>query len=132
MSEFFDEVEGILHPSPDHMEPVPVHIVGTASVEQHAPDHSEWQSWTLNGTDSPMQILPLNPKREQAIIMVGPGLAGNQAGSLLFGSKAKVDNGQGGRLVSSQSVTVKGMAPVYCRPDGVNSLTVTIIDERWA
>ena len=115
------------------MDPIPVTIVhnGSEQTEKHAPDSSEWQTWRLNGNEQPFRLLPYNPKRDRAVIIVGAGAAGNTNGYVMVGSQNKVTNGQGGILRSGAQPTVEGASEVWCVPDGANSLWVTVLDERY-
>lgn len=122
------------HPhAAEELDPIRVFVVGgePERTEREAPDSSEWMTWQLTGTEKPFRVLPNNPKRDRAVIVVMPGNAANAAGYVMFGSNNKVSNGQGGILRSGASVTVEGASEVWCVPDGVNSLWVTVIDERY-
>jgi hypothetical protein len=114
-------------------EPVPVRVVGTEETRPEAPEYGSWTSIQFAGAEKPVQILPFNTKRAQAVIMIGAGAAGNTNGKVFVGSRAQVDNPQAAAwLTAGQSITVKNRQQLFMVPDGVNSLSVTWLDERQA
>lgn len=122
---------------PDEVAPVLVHIVGDESTRKTAADFGSWNSWKLLGTEQPFQVLPQSIKRSRAIIWVLPGyLDNNTLGAVFFGTLAQVQarspSDTAGIMVSGQSIEIQNAQGLWCVGDGVKSLTVTVLDERYA
>ena len=128
-----------IHAGSTSIEPIPVHIVGAQETEKRPPDFGSWFAFVFAGNETATRVLPQNRKRDSAQILIGPGAAGNTNGVIFIGTKEQLDNLPGAnvtgssvaRLSNGQSVTIHNQQQVWVRPDGVNSLTVTILDERW-
>lgn len=104
-------------------------IVDNTETEKAA----EWGSWTTfviaASTVFPaQQILPQNDRRKSANIWVT-----GAAGYVLVGTRGQVMNGQGGRLTagSANRFEVSNSQELWMTNDGVNAVTVTVLDERY-
>jgi hypothetical protein len=131
--------EGIREEEAPEFPPLLVKEVGGTKVERA--EFGTWSTYVLLGTaaDVPQRILPLDRNRRRAVIQVNPGIAGNATGFVMVGSKAQVANGMaaaignpGGQLVSGNSVTVENMQELYLMSDGAHSLSVVVLQERYA
>lgn len=114
---------------PDVLEAIPVHA---DAVEAASPEFGSWVTFKLLGTEQAQQLLPQAPKRSAATIQVGPGFDDNNTlGYLLIGTRAQVQNGQGGVLASGYSFTYHAQQALWIQGDGSHHLTVTVLDERY-
>lgn len=128
MTHFVEDIESHMHSGP-----VDVRIVGgPEETKASAPEFSAWKTLQLTGQEGTQPLIPYNDKREHCNIVVIPGLAGNVNGSVFIGTQNQVDNGQGAVLKNGSSFTVKGRSQLFIKGDGVNSLWVTVVDERFA
>jgi hypothetical protein len=114
------------------LQPLDVRVVG--EVEQAGKDYTSWSTYILGGTpaDVAQRILPLDRRRDRAVIIVQPGTAGNTNGFVLIGSYRQVLNGQGAQLVNGNSIVMEGVQETWLQSDLAHSLAVTVIADRYA
>jgi len=105
-------------------EPVPVKI---ESERMEAADYASWQTYRLTGLEPPQVILAQDAKRRRAVVIV----TGIAAASLRIGALGSVSNGQGGSLFPGNTVTLENQREHWIIGDGVNPITVTVLDERY-
>lgn len=119
----------------DDQEPdaIRVHIVGSDIEKIEGTEYASFQTYTLLGTETqPVQLLAQDLKRKRAVIIVNNGfLDNNSAGYVKIGDIGSVSNNQGALLASGNSVVLESGRAIYLMTDGTNSLTVTVIDERY-
>lgn len=117
----------------DDVMPIPVHVKhdDTKGVERVAPQFGTPISVVLAGTEGTTQLTPFEPKRNRTIVWVTAGQAGNTAGSIMIGSKNRVDNGQGAVLVNGQMLEIQSAPALFYKGDGSHSLTLNYHDERY-
>jgi hypothetical protein len=116
---------------------VPVVVMDDLSNKGAAAVLRSIQSWTLTGSEAAFRILARNDRRRQAVIWVLPGFTNNnQNGNVFLGTREQVQaaNASSGAItagvfVSGQSLSTNAAGEIYCKPDGTNSLTITVVDE---
>jgi len=114
------------------MEPVPVRLVGESQSQVDSAELSSWQSYKFVGTEQALRLLATSKNRKRAVIMVLPGFANNNTvGNVYVGTQEQVQNRQGGILVSGVVFEIDSQRETWVAPDGTNSLTVTVLDERY-
>lgn len=129
MTSIINDIKG----QEDH---TPVKVVVTNPSEQvreFAPELSAFNSWELQGTEvagASMQVLPQDTRRHKAHIYVTSTVPTANA-YVVLGKREQVMNGQGFRLYSGQRVTVESQAAVWLAADGVDPITVSVLDERY-
>lgn len=103
-----------------------------------APAFAQFSTYLPDATFVPQQILAQAPKRKRAIIKVSNSLVDNSAvGFVVVGTLSQVQNvrpnvfNSGGIMVSGDMIEYTGSSPLYLASDGVNALTVTVLDERY-
>ncbi len=116
----------------DTMEPVPVRLVGESQSQVDSAELSSWQAYKFVGTEQAVRLLATSKNRKRAVIMVLPGFANNNTvGNVYVGTQEQVQNRQGGILVSGVVFEIDSQRETWVAPDGTNSLTVTVLDERY-
>lgn len=104
-----------------------------------APAFSQFATYVLTGLETqPIQILTQAPKRKRAYIRIMPALvSGSVAGYVIVGTQSQVQSNRanlfnsGGLMACNTDVEVTGSSPLYLLPDGINALTVLVLDERY-
>jgi hypothetical protein len=120
------------HEANTEHEPIPVKIISAAAETRLAPEFGNWRSTqTIAGAQAGVRILPQESKRNRAIIVIAQGAAANRTGSVFIGKREVVLNGQGAQLDYGMSVVQEAAAEVWMVGDGINSLTVSVLDERY-
>lgn len=120
-------------PVPDaQMVPVPVSGEVRANIEHdintqaQAADFGAWATYTLSATQAAQPILPFDPSRSRALIIVsgiGPVYVGSQA-------QCQASPPVGGQLPAGV-YEVKNNQKLWLVPDGTHTATVTVLMERW-
>lgn len=120
-------------PVPDaEMVPVPVSGVVRANIEHdlntqaQAADFGAWSTYSVTATGPAQQILPFDPSRARALIIVsgtGPVYVGTQA-------QCQASPPVGGQLPTG-TYEVKNNQKLWLVSDGSHTATVTVLMERW-
>lgn len=117
----------------DHT-PVKVEITNPSEqVREFAPELASLNSYLLQGTEiagAAIQILPQDTRRHKAHIYVFSTVPTANA-YIILGKREQVMNGQGFRLYSGQDLTIESQAVVWLAADGVDPVTVSVLDERY-
>lgn len=127
----------------DQAPATPLAVIAKLMPEQmvmqrpEAPAFAQFSSYLLGGTEAPIQILTQAPKRKRALIQVLAGASANVNGYVVVGNQGQIYANKPGQVNSGGILTVgvqieyTGSSPLYLAPDGTNSLTVTVLDERY-
>jgi hypothetical protein len=112
---------------------VPVTIVAKPTSETDIPDLASFQTIVTIGVgDVAQQLITRSLKRSQAYIRVSAGNAANTTGYVIIGTMAQVQQGLGFRLYNGNDFKYAAKAEVWVRGDNVNSLAVSVEDERYS
>lgn len=125
-------VEDIEKPLEDH--PIPVRVVHQPGDQIESTQYRSVVAFTfILGTEAPVQVLAQDPLRKSATLYVQPGfVSGNTAGMVFIGDYGQVINKQGGIGVNGNTIKTESSRALWVAPDGVHSLTVTVVDDRYA
>lgn len=113
----------------------PIHVIVDGKQEQsETPEFGSWQSvgWPAaqSAVATAQQLLPQARRRYEAQIIVVNG-AGAAAGAFVrVGTFAQVTQGAGAPLQAGRYPYHAAQA-VYVASDGVNAMTVNVLDERY-
>lgn len=117
-------------PEVTEMEALRVHVENFGAEREQSADWGSWQTFFFSATANPaQQVLPQNNRRKSATLQVN-----GATGYVLVGTRGQVMNGQGGRLFGGAGInrcTVENKQELWMIGDGTNTLTVTILDERY-
>src|SRR5882762_4819554 len=111
------------------MEAVKVEVVNTAAEKTSRPEFGEGTTFPFSGTitDQMVQLIPQEPRRHRAVIIVTAGAA---AASVFVGSASKVPNGQGMKLTApingTAMLVTESQSAVYAISDKVAPSTVSV------
>jgi hypothetical protein len=117
----------------EHLHTIPVRIVASSTSESVIADVSSFQTIVTIGVgDQAQQLITRAPKRQRAYVRVSAGNASNTTGYVVLGSFAQTQQGLGFRLYNGNDFTYTAKAEVWVRGDNVNSLAVSVEDERYS
>jgi hypothetical protein len=102
-----------------------LHVVVDNAERDVAAEWGSWQTFPIVAATPPQQILPQNNKRKEAQIIIF-----GTAGYVLVGTRAQVQNKQGGQLQAGR-YPFEAKQELWLAGDGTNAFTVTVLDERY-
>lgn len=113
-------------------DPVPVHVGHDLDVQSQSADFGSWQTYvTPAGADQARPILPFDPNRHRATIIVS-GAAGNVwVGTMAQCQAVPPVGGFLAAAVPGLQVVVENNQALAMIGDGVHACTVTVLQERW-
>lgn len=113
----------------------PIHVVVDGKQEQsETPEFGSWLnvSWPAaqSAVTTAQQILPQARRRYEAqiIVVAGPGAAATAF--VRVGTFAQV-TGQSGAQLAPGRYPYHAAQPVFVASDGVNAMTINVLDERY-
>lgn len=114
--------------------PLPVRVGHDVSVQGQAADYGGWSTFiTPAGADVARPILPFEPSRHRAVILVGIAVAAAGAG-VWVGTPAQCQASPpvGGFLFAGgPAVVVENNQALWLVGDGAHACTVSVLQERW-
>ena len=119
-------------PELDTLGAVPVHVGHDLNVQGQAADYGAWATYTTPaGADQPRPILPFDPCRHRATIIVS-----GAAGGVWVGTPAQCAASPpvGGFLTAGApglQVVLENNQQLILVGDGAHACTVTVLAERW-
>lgn len=123
------------HEAPEHQDAigaVPVQVGHDLNVQGQAADYGAWATYTTPaGADQPRMILPFDPCRHRAVIIVNGAAGGVYVGTP---GQCQASPPVGGFLPAGQPgliVVVENNQLLQMVGDGVNACKVTVLAERW-
>lgn len=119
----------------ERLDAVRVHIVGTdVHTEQLATEYGSWNTYQVSGAagERPVPILPQNPRRNRAIIVIQPSPTNTTTGSVILGTVGQTSQHQGAMYVCGQQIVVESSSAVYAVGDGLGDiLQISVHDELY-
>ena len=117
---------------PEAIAAVPVQVGHDLNVQGQAADFGSWFTYvTPAGADQARPILPMEPARHRATVMVASSAvagAGVWVGTM---AQAQAVPPLGGWLSAGASVVIENNQALFLIGDGANSLKVSVLQERW-
>lgn len=114
---------------------VPVQVGHDLNVQGQAADYGAWATYvTPAGADTPRPVLPFDPCRHRATIIVNGAAGGVWVGTQSQCLQAQAGQTTGGFLTAGSpglSVIIENNQLLYMVGDGTHSCTVTVLAERW-
>jgi hypothetical protein len=111
---------------------VPVHVGHDLNVQNQGADFGAWQTYTTPaGADQARPILPFDPNRHRATIIVSGAAGGVWVGTM---AQCQALPPVGGFLTAGApglQVVVENNQALALIGDGVHTCTVTVLQERW-
>jgi hypothetical protein len=117
-------------PEAHEMEALRVHVENFGAEREAAADWGSWQTFVFSATSNvAQQILAQNNRRKGAQLSVN-----GTTGFVRVGTRGQVMNAQGGQLFAGAGINrinIENKQELWMVGDGVNTITVTVIDERY-
>jgi len=117
-------------PEATELEALRVHVENFGAEREAAADWGSWQTFVFSSTSNvAQQILAQNNRRKGAQLDVN-----GTTGFVRVGTRGQVMNNQGGQLFAGAGINrinVENKQELWCVGDGVNTITVTVLDERF-
>jgi hypothetical protein len=119
------------HMEHEHLEdlpPIHVRMSERVTARHESAEFGSYMTFTLTGTEQAQRILPRDPRRARAVILVR-----STSGTVWIGTQAQTQakTPLGGNLGNGQSIEIRNQQDVWLIGDGTNTATVTVLVEQW-
>ena len=114
----------------EEMEALRVNVENLSGEKEAAADWGSWQTFTFSATSNvAQQVLAQNNHRKSGTVLVN-----GTTGFVRVGTRGQVMNNQGGQLFAGAGINrvpIENKQELWMVGDGVNTITVTVLDERY-